>query len=123
MMYDCLGICVFGYVARSLVSLEKTMALIQAATGWETGLWEMLKCGERASLMMRLFNEREGFGADDDQLPEKFYTDLATGPLQGKNKLDREEFSAALQLYYQMAGLDTGGRPLPAKLAEMGLQR
>lgn len=121
MMYDCLGVCVFGYVSRSMVTLDKTVELVQAATGWDISLDEMLQAGERASVMLRLFNQREGFTVADDRLPEKFYTDMATGPLQGKNKLDREAFAGALQMYYRMAGLDEDGRVTGAKLEELNL--
>jgi aldehyde:ferredoxin oxidoreductase len=121
MMYDCLGVCVFGYASRSVVSLEKTMALVKAVTGWDTSLWEMMKCGERASVMMRLFNAREGFDAKDDILPEKFYNNLSTGPLTGKNKMDRVAFADALNGYYQMAGLDENGHPVASKVSELGL--
>jgi len=121
MMYDCLGVCVFGYISRSMIPLEKLLTLVKAVTGWDTSLWELLKAGERVSVMMRQFNSREGFTGEDDTLPKKMYQDIASGPQAGSGKIDPGKFKQALGTYYQMAGYDSKGNPAGGKLAELGL--
>ena len=121
-LYDCLGVCVFGAVARSMTSINTFVDLVAAATGWETSLKELMHCGERALAMSRVFNVREGVGPSADTLPARFFMPFEDGPLAGDNALDAEQFSEAVQLYYAMSGWDPAtGLPSAAKLAELGL--
>ncbi|EEG78786.1 aldehyde ferredoxin oxidoreductase family protein [Dethiobacter alkaliphilus] len=117
-MYDCLGVCIFGYASRSIVSLEKLAQLVEAVTGWNISMWEMLKAGERASVMMRSFNGREGFTSSDDVLPPRVYDGITNGPRRGE-KLNEAVFTQAREVYYQMAGLNEQGLPTISKLAEL----
>lgn len=120
--YDELGMCVFGAVGRSILPLDRLMNLINAATGWDMELWELMKAGERLSNMMRVFNAREGFTREADKMPELFYTPFNGGPLEGKGAIDRAAFADALDLYYDMAGWTApGAAPSAGKLAELGL--
>ncbi len=121
LMYDTLGLCGFGYVSRSIVSLYSLAKMVNAISGWNSSLWEMMKVGERTSLMLRIFNNREGFERKDDSLPKKFFEPISSGPLKGQNKINEKEFNDSISLYYEMAGLDTNGRPLKGKLYEIGL--
>jgi len=70
---------------------------------------------------MRLFNLREGFGKEDDRIPEIFYEDFSDGLMEGDKALDREDFENAIEKYYQMAGWDDMGCPLEGKLDELGI--
>jgi len=122
-MYDCLGVCVFGAVARSLTPINYYVDLIKASTGWDTSLWELMKVGERVNTMARLFNFRIGLGPDADTLPSRFFTPFVSGPLEGKNAIELEAFRQAIELYYGMAGWDVKtGEPLKPKLYELGLE-
>lgn len=122
-MYDCLGVCVFGAVARSLIPINYFVELTQAVTGWETSLWELMKVGERINTMARLFNVRQGFKAEDDKLPKLFFQLISGGPLDGKGGIDEKTFRDAVQLYYEMAGWDRAtGIPTNGKLLELGLK-
>ncbi|MFA4965628.1 MAG: aldehyde ferredoxin oxidoreductase family protein [Thermoleophilia bacterium] len=121
-LYDCLGVCIFGAVARSMTSINSYVDLVSAATGWETSLWELMHAGERALAMSRVFNVREGFGPAADTLPSLFFTPFADGPLAGQNALDPDRFADAVRLYYEMSGWDSvTGMPTPGKMAELGL--
>lgn len=121
MMYDCLGACVFGYATRSIVSLEQLVQLTQDVTGWKVSLWDLLKAGERVSIMLRAFNQREGFSAKDDVLPKRVHGPIANGPRTGQT-FDEEAFLEARNLYYEMAGLDQEGHPQKSKLLELNLE-
>jgi aldehyde:ferredoxin oxidoreductase len=120
--YDVLGMCVFGAVGRSILPLDRLVAVVNGVTGWGVELWELMKAGERLSVMMRLFSQREGFTPADDTMPELFFTPFKGGPLDGKGAIDRAAFAQAIELYYDMAGW-TGPDASPGvgKLAELGL--
>jgi aldehyde:ferredoxin oxidoreductase len=119
-LYNCVGMCTFVGVPTGALALNRLRDYVNAATGWDMSLFEMLKVGERANMMARLFNQREGFTAADDTLPARLFEPLRNGPLAGR-ALNREEFKRALQLYYQMVGWDDRGVPTAGRLAELGL--
>ncbi len=121
-MYDCLGVCLFAAVARSLIPINYFVDLVRATTGWDTSLWELMKAGERANTLARLFNQRQGLDSRYDTLPECFFRNLEGGPLSGKNALCRDSFEEALRMYYDMAGWHREtGQPTTAKLHELDL--
>ncbi len=118
-MYNSLGMCDFVGVPFGPFKLDKIVEYVNAVTGWDTSLWEMMKVGERANTLQRVFNLREGFTAADDTLPDRFFEPLGNGALAG-HALPREEFARAVRAYYAMAGWDPEtGRPTAAKLAEL----
>ncbi len=120
-LYNSLGVCNFAAGPVWALPLRKLVDLVNAVTGWETSLWELLKVGERTVTMARAFNLREGFGRKDDTLPERLFEPLESGPLQGK-AIDRGEFEEALTLYYEAMGWDPkDGVPTRGKLAELNL--
>lgn len=120
-MYNSIGMCDFVGAPFGPFSLEKIVEYVNAVTGWDTSLWELMKVGERANTMARIFNLREGFGAADDTLPDRFFEGLANGALQG-TALDRAAFAEAIRAYYEMAGWDPeNGVPTPAKLVELDI--
>lgn len=119
-LYNSVGMCDFVGVPIGELTLNKLREYVNATTGWDMSLFELMKVGERANTMSRLFNMREGFTAADDTLPQRMFEPLQNGSLKGK-ALDRQEVDRALKLYYQMAGWDGQGVPTEAKLAELGL--
>jgi aldehyde:ferredoxin oxidoreductase len=119
-LYNSVGLCDFVGAPINVLKLEKLQEFINAATGWNMSLFELLKVGERANTMARLFNLREGLTAADDTLPDRLFEPLRNGALKGRS-IDRDEFARALKLYYGMVGWDENGVPTPAKLAELGL--
>lgn len=52
-------------------------------SGWNTTIADFMKVGERATNLARVFNLREGFTRKDDDMPQRFFTPQASGPLQG----------------------------------------
>lgn len=121
-MFNSIGLCVLtGGFFGGPVSVNTIPEYVNAVTGWDTSLWELLKVGERHSAMARIFNLREGFSSKDDTLPERIFEPLEGGALQGK-RIDREEFEKALKTYYRMMGWDEEGVPLESKLEELDLQ-
>ena len=90
--------------------------MVQAATGWDVTAYELLKVGERALTLARVFNMREGFGPDDDRLAERSYGPTTSGAL-ADGGIDREELREAMHTYYGMMGWDEEtGVPRPSTL-------
>jgi aldehyde:ferredoxin oxidoreductase len=120
-LWNAAGACNFVFAPRSLLPLDKVVALVQAITGWETSLFELLKIGERVVNLGRLFNLREGFTRKDDTLPERFFIDSEIGKKAGVG-IHKTELEQALTLLYQMKGWDPDtGIPTRAKLEELDI--
>jgi len=120
-LFNSLGLCNFTAGPVWSLPINKLPEVVNAATGWETSLWELLKVGERTETMARVFNLREGFGRKDDTLPDRLYEPLEGGALKGKG-IDRKEFDEAVTLYYEAMGWDSkDGVPTRGKLAELNL--
>jgi len=119
-LYNSVGMCDFVGMPIGALKLHALVNYVNAATGWDTSLWELMKVGERANTMSRLYNLREGFSADDDTLPRRMFEPLQNGKLEGVS-INEGDFGDALELYYQMAGWGNDGVPTKAKLAELDL--
>jgi aldehyde:ferredoxin oxidoreductase len=121
---DTLGLCQFVWgPSWQLYGPAETVELVQAGTGWDATLDELLTIGERKISLMRAFNAREGIGKNADTLPKKLFQPLTgAGPTAGV-ALTQEEFERSRDTYYQLAGCDpTTGYPTPARLGELGIE-
>jgi len=100
-------------------NLDEQAQMIKDATGWDVSAYEIVKAGERALTLARVFNMREGLTAADDQLCERSYSPTRSGALSNGG-IDREELHDAMQTYYGMMGWDTEtGVPTVGKLYEL----
>ena len=122
-MLDSLNLCQFAHgPAWQLYGPAETLQTVQAVTGWDVTMEELLQVGERRLNMMRAFNAREGFTVEQDKLPDKFFTQALTGGPTDGLKLDKKEYNDALQEYYRQAGWDpTTGAPLRQTLKRLDL--
>ncbi len=119
---DALGYCIFAIAPTRALSLSIMTELLAAITGWQTSSYEIMRWGERRNHLMRVYNNREGFRAADDWLPDRFFDEpIDSGAKQGV-KLDRAAFRAAIQTYYEMMGWDEQGVPRPATLYDHHLE-
>lgn len=119
--FDVLDLCVFAGAPTRVLSLEMIVKLIHAVTGWKSSSYEVIRWGERRNHLMRIYNLREGLGSEFDILPARFYNDpIKCGRLKGSH-IDRERFSQAVRMYYEMMGWDDNGVPRDAVLWDYGL--
>jgi aldehyde:ferredoxin oxidoreductase len=118
---NCYGICNFCSVPIHAMTFDKLVESIRAITGWDTSLYDMLRVSERSNVMSRIFNNREGFQPEDDRVIRRWHEPMPDGPLKGVS-IDREEFRAAIDLYYEMSGWDKKGRPTRGKLVDLNLE-
>lgn len=114
---DSLIICKFvGYA----LGLEFQVRFLNALTGKEFTITDLLKIGARIYNLERLYNIREGFSRKDDILPERFIKEpLKKGPSKNKTvPLDQ-----LLDDYYKVRGWDENGIPSEITLEKLSLKR
>lgn len=115
-MTNCVGLCNF-----LPYDFQQTVGIIQAVTGWEVSVDELLAVGERALNLARAFNASCGFGLEDDWLPARSFEAFQDGPRAGW-LVDEHDLLQARQYYYELAGWDPAtGAPLPETLARLGI--
>jgi aldehyde:ferredoxin oxidoreductase len=112
---DSVAVCHFPGL-----SFEQMSQLVNGAVGWDTGVPELLRIGERIITTMRLFNMREGMSEADDAMPERFYGPTTDGAL-AKLKVDPKAYERMRKYYYTIMGWDSRGVPLPEKVEELGI--
>lgn len=116
-----IGYCFFGPAPRSYILMDEVLESVNAATDWNMTLDELLEIGERATNMARIFNAREGFTRKDDSLPERLFTPLENGALEGQ-VFPRDEFEITLSNLYNLKGWDPEtGIPTRKRLEELSL--
>lgn len=115
-IYDSLTICRFSHYA---VSNQMIARLLSAAIGEEVDTEKVIRIGERIHNLERLFNLREGFGREDDTLPDRLLSEpLQSGPAEGKVV----KLEPMLEEYYETRGWDESGQPTEKKAKELGLE-
>jgi len=124
MMYSLLNvldICMFCVAPTRALNYSEIVDSINAITGWETSLWELMKIGEKRINIIRNFNVKCGLDAEKDKLPEKIFKPLIAGIKEG-NIINKKEFDDAVKLFYKMAGWDNEGKPEEWKLKELDIE-
>jgi aldehyde:ferredoxin oxidoreductase len=118
---DTLNLCQFVYgPAWQLYGPEQIVQVVQAITGWDVEIAEILRVGQRRLNLMRAFNTREGFTRTEDALPDKMFHPLRGGASDGI-ALEKAEIETAMDLYFQMAGWNPKGCVTRSALEELDL--
>ena len=122
-LLDSLNLCQFtSGPSWQLYGPEEIVKIVQAVTGWDVTLEELLTVGERRLNMMRSFNAREGIDRNQDTLTEKFFQKSLTGGPSDGWKVDKAEWEAAREEYYRQSGWDvTFGTPTRPTLERLAL--
>ena len=119
--FNSLGVCNFVAPPYTTLPFSLFAEVVQAVTGWNTSLYELMELGERTITMARMFNIREGLSSKDDYLPDRFFKSLEEGTPREK-RVAREDFANALKFYYQAMGWDAQtGVPTEGRLIFLGL--
>jgi len=116
-MLDSAELCQFVWGPTwTLYDGRQTAEMLNAVTGWDLTVEELMAVGYRRLNLFRVFNAREGLGRKDDKLPKKFFKELkGTGPTTGF-ALTHEEIDSAIDHYYKLAGWTEDGVPTPETL-------
>lgn len=121
-LLDSLCLCMFCWGCGNLFTYRDLEDLVNAATGWQCTLFELMKVGERRVTMLRQINARQGFTTEDDTLPKRLFEALPDGPAKGQC-VDADAFPVMRDQYYDFLGWDKEtGNPKEAKLRELGLE-
>lgn len=114
---DCLVQCWFA----GLCDTETQTEALNAATGWNMSLEEVMKVGRRAVNMMRIYNIKVGLTPDLEKPSPRYCSQPVDGP--NKDKHIAPHFEKMLDKYYQLMGWDRKtGMPLPETTKELGLE-
>ena len=103
-MMNSIGFCMF-YLFQSKCTPNSLTDIVRAVTGWDTSLAELAKMGKRALTMARMYNIREGFTAEDDWLPPRFFVPTTSGALSN-TAVDPDRLRNAIHVYYETMGWD-----------------
>ena len=114
-LLDCGIICHFHPYNYRHVS-----EAISGVTGHEYTPRDLLAVGERAQMLCRLFNLREGFTAEDDIMPRRVMKAFKDGPLAGVEITD-EAFYAARNYWYELMGWTQEGVPTAERIEKLEL--
>jgi aldehyde:ferredoxin oxidoreductase len=113
---NCAGLCMFSLI----VGQPPVREWINAATGWDLSLEELLRVGHRVQVLRHAFNLREGIRPGDFSLPARAVgvPPLAEGPLKGVT-LDMETM---VRDFRRAMGYDEAtGAPTDELLESLGL--
>jgi aldehyde:ferredoxin oxidoreductase len=120
---DSAGLCIF-FAVRNLAAKDLGVApvgileYLNAATGADYTLKELMEAGQRIINAERIFLTRAGFTRKDDSLPKRLTEEPApTGPAKGM-VCHLEEM---LEEYYQVQGWTEDGIPGDEVLGRLGL--
>ena len=110
---DSLGICHFAYMQFTLF-----VDMINASTGWNTDLEQLLKAGERIFQLQRALSCKLGISAKDDVLPELIVRPIPEGGTEGHvPNMDK-----MLPEYYALRDWDKAtGKPSKKRLESLGM--
>ena len=110
-VYDSIGICKFFTYAAGL---DELLELYTASTGFDMDRDEFDMVGRRVAVLTRAFNNREGFGRDQDTLPDRVKS--------GSNPVTDQELDAMLDEFYDSSGFTSDGIVPEQLLIELGIK-
>lgn len=130
MAVDCLGICKYHtvFLGATHPNFEDWPKVIYCNTGLEFTPKDIWDVAERANMVERLFNLREGLSRTDlkkgDMLNHRYFDEPTRRGAPGVvgRVIDREKFTKMVDEFYQFKGLDSEGVPKPETLERLGLE-
>ncbi|MFC1980202.1 aldehyde ferredoxin oxidoreductase C-terminal domain-containing protein, partial [Chloroflexota bacterium] len=117
---DSLGLCSFmsGYWPFPPILPAHEARLASYATGIDLDESELMKIGERITILLRAYNTILGIRRKDDILDENWFREPA---LPQEVQIDRSLFEEWLDEYNKLEGCNSDGIPTGEKLDELGL--
>ncbi len=112
---NCLCVCMFPPWR-----VTEYRDLVQAVTGWDVSMHELVQVAERTLALAKIFNLRSGFGKEDDWLPPRFFQPQTSGALS-ETSVDPDVFGKAVDTYYEMMGWDGDGVPTEGTLYRLSI--
>ncbi|MBI5524828.1 MAG: aldehyde ferredoxin oxidoreductase family protein [Deltaproteobacteria bacterium] len=130
MAVDCLGICKYHtvFLGATHPNFEDWPKVIFHNTGLEFTPQQIWEVAERANMVERLFNLREGLSRTDlkkgDMLNHRYFDEPTRRGAPGVvgRFIDREKFKKMVDEFYKFKGLDSEGVPKAETLKRLGLE-
>jgi aldehyde:ferredoxin oxidoreductase len=114
---DCLVQCWF----TSFNDTETQVEAINAATGWNISLEEVMKIGRRIVNLLRIYNLKCGLTPGTEKPSPRYCSQSVDGP--NKDKPVAPHWEKMMDQYYKLMGWDRKtGMPLPKTLKELGIE-
>jgi len=113
LLFDTLPVCLFSM----LLQPELLGAFVSAITGWELGIRDILKIGDRLRTITRLVDCRFGCRKKDDFVNMPFKAEGSGYWLPKKKDIEKE-----LEEYYHLRGWSKDGIPTMQKVQELGIE-
>jgi aldehyde:ferredoxin oxidoreductase len=113
-LFDSLALCkfsIFGGVTPSILT-----EWLNYVTGWDIGIEELSRCGERIFNLKRLYNVRLGISRKDDRLPDRLLTHRRK---EGGAAQNLPPLHIMLSDYYEYRGWNEFGIPRSDKLESL----
>ncbi|HEY5673438.1 MAG TPA: aldehyde ferredoxin oxidoreductase C-terminal domain-containing protein [Malonomonas sp.] len=111
---DAVGMCRFStklFNSPTTPDLEDFATQLSELTGLGFAAEQLNEVGRSITGLERMLNFRLGLRGVDDSLPERWFNEpIKVGPFSGE-KIDREQFAALKQRFYQLTGLNREGLP------------
>jgi aldehyde:ferredoxin oxidoreductase len=105
---------------QTATALDLLSKAVNAATGWNMDFQEAMVVGRRAVNLARMFNLRNGIGAELDRPSMRYGSTPLDGVAAGRPIMPN--WDKMLQNYYNLMGWDENGSPLPETLKSLGLE-
>jgi aldehyde:ferredoxin oxidoreductase len=110
---DALGICHWAFIPANLIT-----GMVNASTGWDVDLGQLLKIGERVFQLQRALSCKFGISANDDVLPELIMKPITEGGTEGHVP----DMQKMLPEYYALRDWDKiTGKPSKKRLESLGM--
>jgi len=111
---DSVGMCRFNtklFNSPTLPDCGDFAAQLATMAGEPFDEAQLLEVGRNITGLERLLNFRLGLRANDDTLPRRWFEErISVGPFKGEH-VDRDEFRALKQRFYDLTGLNAEGIP------------
>lgn len=100
--------------------IHMIISCVNASTGWNLNLEEVMLYGKRVVNLMRIFNHRCGITKELDAPSERYGSSPVDGPAKGRST--KEVWDKMRRRYYELMGWNPEtGYPLPSTIETLGL--
>lgn len=119
-LMDSFILCKFlrGVFDDKLAEMNEMLNLV---TGINRSVDELCETAERIVTAKKLFNVQQGWTAEEDQLPERFFQSKLVGTASDGAVLNRERLQKQICQYNTLRGWTSQGLPSEATLERLGL--
>jgi aldehyde:ferredoxin oxidoreductase len=105
---DSLIVCKF---IRGVLDWETMVEIYNTIFESDISIADLQQIANNMVDMSRRFNVQEGFGRNDDFMPDRVYKEKIHGKNGNINELDRDQYSKMLDEYYKLRGWSLDGVP------------